>query len=86
MERPLREARLRSEYVELYPGLNAEVWLPASEVAEHIIAVIRHEGGRLGHHGRMLAEDHFEFRGGEPVGERRSRNERREDRGAAETA
>jgi len=55
MEQRLREARLRSEYVALYPGLNAEVWLPASEVAEHIIAVIRHEGGRLGHHGRMLA-------------------------------
>lgn len=86
MEQRLREARLRSEYVALYPGLNAEVWLPASEVAEHIIAVIRHEGGRLGHHGRMLAEEHFEFRGGQPAAERRSRTERREDRGAAEPA
>ncbi len=83
MERPLREARLRSEYVALYPGLNAEVWLPASEVAEHIIAVIRHEGGRLGQHGRMLAEEHFDFRGGELAGQRRSRNERREDRAGA---
>lgn len=80
MTRSLREARLRSEYVSLYPGLNAEVWLPASEVAEHVIAVVRHEGGRLGHHGRLLAEEHFEFRGGEPAPSRRNRSERREDR------
>ncbi|MGH7630727.1 MAG: hypothetical protein ACREOF_15345 [Gemmatimonadales bacterium] len=80
MTRSLREARLRSEYVGLYPGLNAEVWLPASEVAEHVIAVVRHEGGRLGHHGRLLAEEHFEFRGGEPAPSRRNQNERREDR------
>ncbi|HEX2451442.1 MAG TPA: hypothetical protein VHJ69_09880 [Gemmatimonadales bacterium] len=80
MERPVREARLRAEYVKLYPGLSANVWLPASEVAEHIIAVVRHEGGRLGAHGRMMAEDHFEFRGGRPPADRSARNERREDR------
>ncbi len=78
MTRSLREARLRSEYVGLYPGLSAEVWLPASEVAEHVIAVVRHEGGRLGHHGRLLAEEHFEFRGGEPA-TGRTPSERRED-------
>ncbi len=82
MERSLREARLKSEYVGLYPGLNAEVWLPASEVAEHIIAVVRHEGGRLGAHGRLMAEEHFEFRGGESPPERQARNQRREDGGA----
>jgi hypothetical protein len=81
MAASVREARLRPEYKGLYPGLSDQVWLPASEVAEHLIAVVRHEGGRLGQHGRMLAEDHFEFRGGEPAAERRSRNERREDRG-----
>lgn len=79
MDRPVREARLRAEYVRLYPGLSANVWLPASEVAEHIIAVVRHEGGRLGAHGRLMAEDHFEFRGGRAPEDRSTRNERRED-------
>ena len=77
---PLREARLRPEYVALYPGLPAQTWLPAKEVAEHIIATVRHERGRLGQHGRLIAEDHFEFRGGDSDA-RRSRNERREDQG-----
>lgn len=79
MAASLREARLKSEYKELYPGLNDQVWLPASEVAEHIIAVVRHERGRLGQHGRLMAEDHFEFRGGDVLG-RVTRSERREDR------
>ena len=80
MDRPVREAKLRAEYVRFYPGLSANVWLPASEVAEHIIAVVRHEGGRLGTHGRLMAEDHFEFRGGRSAPDRAARNERREDR------
>jgi hypothetical protein len=80
MESP-REARLKPEYVGLYPGLTAQIWLPAKEVAEHIIAIVRHERGRLGQHGRLIAEDHFEFRGGDRGDQRRSRNERWEDRG-----
>ncbi len=79
MAGPVREARLRPEYEGFYPGLTAQVWLPAREIAEHIIAVVRQERGRLGQHGRLLAEDHFEFRGGDSAGERRSRSERRDD-------
>ena len=79
MERSLREARLKGQYVSLYPGIKAEVWLPAREVAEHIIAVVRHEGGGRGAGGRMLAEEHFEFRGGESR-DRGTRYERFEDR------
>lgn len=78
MTASLREARLKPEYKGLYPGLNDQVWLPASEVAEHIIAVVRGERGRLGQHGRLVAEEHFEFRGGEAAS-RLTRNERRED-------
>ena len=74
-----REARLMSKYVEFYPGLPAGVWLPAGEVAEHIVAVVRGEGGRLGLHGRVMADEHFEFRGGESGPAPRARNERRED-------
>lgn len=82
MERSLREALLKGEYARLYPGIQVGVWLPAREVAEHIIAVVRHQGGRRGPRGRMLAEDHFEFRGGETPG-RAARDERLDDRQAA---
>lgn len=75
-----REARLMSKYVEFYPGLPAGVWLPAGEVAEHVVAVVRREGGRLGLRGRVMADEHFEFRGGEPGPATRPRSERREDR------
>lgn len=80
MSRPLREARLMAEYVKLYPGLTPGVWLPAAEVAEHIVDVVRRERGHLGVHGRIIADEHFEFRGGETVAAERERNERREDR------
>lgn len=76
----LREARLIDDYRDLYPGLSAGVWLPAGEVAEHIVAVVRREGGRAGRHGRLLADEHFEFRGGETGAPREGRKERREDR------
>ena len=82
MEQSLREARLKGQFRNLYPGIKADVWLPAREVAEHIIAVVRHEGGKRGAGGHMLAEEHFEFRGGEATG-RMARDERREDRQAA---
>jgi len=77
----LREARLIEDYGELYPGLSAGVWLPAGEVAEHIVAVVRREGGRVGR-GRLIADEHFEFRGGETGALGRTRKERREDRAA----
>jgi hypothetical protein len=74
-----REARLMREYVERYPGLAPGVWLPAAEVAEHIVAVVRRERGRLGLHGRVLSDEHFEFRGGS-TSPARNRRERREDK------
>jgi hypothetical protein len=81
MTSSLREARLREQYVGLYPGLIPGVWLPAAEVAEHIVDMVRHERGRMGVHGRLVADDHFDFRGGEDrAAERRAHNERREDR------
>jgi hypothetical protein len=67
-----------TEYVELYPGLAPGIWLPAAEVAEHIVAVVRREGGRLGLHGRVMSDEHFEFRGGSTA-PARNRRERRED-------
>jgi len=63
MSSAIREARLRQEFGKLYPGLSPGTWLPAREVAEHIVDVVRREGGRLGLHGRLIADEHFEFRG-----------------------
>jgi hypothetical protein len=84
MSNALREARLREQYVRLYPGLTPGTWLPAREVAEHIVDVVRREGGRLGVHGRIMADEHFDFRGGErAAAEQRSPNARREERGEA---
>lgn len=83
MDGASREARLMAKYIEFYPGLPAGVWLPAGEVAEHIVAVVRREGGRLGLHGRVMADEHFEFRGGAPGAATRPRDERREDRAPA---
>jgi hypothetical protein len=82
MSSALREARLRQEFGDLYPGLTPGTWLPAREVAEHIVDVVRRERGRLGLHGRLMADEHFEFRGGDTDPSRpRSRNERLEDHG-----
>ena len=80
MANGLREARLRKEYVGLYPGLSPDTWLPAANVAEHIVDLVRRERGTLGLRGRVIAEDHFDFRGGAPRGDAEARRERREDR------
>jgi hypothetical protein len=82
MSGALREARLMEEYEEFYPGLSSGVWLPAGEVAEHIVATVRRQGGRVGRHGRLISDQHFEFRGGESAVRGRTGRERREDRAA----
>jgi hypothetical protein len=62
----VREARLRAEWASLYPGLAPGEWMTASEL---VPLVLRH---RLqGERGweftrRILADEHFEFRGGRP--------------------
>jgi hypothetical protein len=62
----VREARLRAEWAYLYPGLAPGEWMAASEL---VPLVLRH---RLqDEHGwefarRILADEHFEFRGGRP--------------------
>ena len=59
-----REARLRPEFAQLYPGLEPGVWLPASEVAVGVVArVIQLETRDLELENRVLDDRHFEFRG-----------------------
>jgi hypothetical protein len=60
----VREARLRPEYAELYPGVEPGVWLPATTVGQqlllwHLATAAVPQGERL------LTDGHFEFRGGQ---------------------
>ena len=65
MEGSIREARLRPQYASLYPALEAGTWQPASSIGRqlllwHLTASTPPEGERL------MSEEHFEFRGGNP--------------------
>ena len=59
----VRECRLRPEFAEHYPALEPGVWLPATTVGQqlllwHLAKAVTPQGERL------MAEEHFEFRGG----------------------
>ena len=63
MQENMREARLRPEYADLYPGVKPDVWLPATVVGQqlllwHLATAATPQGERL------MADGHFEFRGG----------------------
>jgi hypothetical protein len=75
-----RQARLRLEYASLYPGLEPEVWVDAGDLAERMLTqhLLRPSPGFM-LSGRMLPEDHFDFRGGEPAGRPRISRTRRTD-------
>ena len=60
----MREARLRPEYADFYPGVPPGIWLPAADLGatllmQHLRAPAPPELGN-----RLLDESHFEFRGG----------------------
>jgi hypothetical protein len=62
---PHREARLKPEFADIYPGLAADVWYPAGRVAEYFLArpdEVPSATTELSN--RVLDERHFEFRGG----------------------
>ena len=64
----VRRVRVRPRYAHLYPTLASDVWLNAREVTR----VMARRGPReLCRHmgcdgGRVLCDQHFEFRGGRP--------------------
>jgi hypothetical protein len=75
----MREARLRTEFAHLYPGLTPGRWEPASRIAEAVLAnVLLHQMGEAPMPDRLLDEAHFEFRGGGDD-EREMRGERVSD-------
>jgi hypothetical protein len=59
-----REARLRPEFADRYPGVDPGVWYIAATLAEHLLARFLREGeaGRTPPE-RIMDPDHFEFRG-----------------------
>ena len=60
----VREARLRPEWADLYPGITPNVWQVAAQL---VPMVLRHRiQGRTSWEfaERILINEHFEFRGG----------------------
>ena len=68
----VREARLRPEFADRYPGIEPGVWFTAATLAEHLDRRRAGEAADGAAPGpRTLSPDHFEFRGGErPIGVR----------------
>ena len=61
-----REARLRPEWADLYPGVEPDVWHVAAELVPHVLRHRMRERKTWEFSRRILLEDHFEFRGGRP--------------------
>jgi hypothetical protein len=75
----VREARLKADCAEEYPGLIPGVWIPATELAQKLIER-SHSRRREGRHTRTFDPTHFEFRGGSESPRRRSSRTRKTDR------
>ena len=76
-----REARLRPEHAHEYPEIRPERWEPAATIADRVLAGWLLRGNLLAIRGRVLLEEHFEFRGGaERGGEREGARPRRQGR------
>lgn len=60
-----REARLKKEHAELYPGLSPGVWMPVEKVLRHVTDLIHKDRSKSGviTGGRLLHEAHFDYRG-----------------------
>ncbi len=75
-----REARLRPEFAALYPGLEPGIWQDASALAEQMLSehLLRPSPGYMLSE-RVLANEHFEFRGGDRENRPRIARTRRSD-------
>jgi hypothetical protein len=60
-----REARLRTPYAKLYPGLKPGVWMPVESLLRHITDLIHQDRTKASviTGTRLLRQEHFEFRG-----------------------
>lgn len=65
----IREARLRPEFADRYPGIEPGIWFIAATLAEHVMGRVSHGAERPeGPAARVLDSEHFEFRGTGPAG------------------
>jgi hypothetical protein len=62
----VREARLRAEWADLYPGVEPGVWHVAAELVPLVLRHRLQAGRGWEFTRRILLDDHFEFRGGRP--------------------
>jgi hypothetical protein len=76
----VREARLRPEFAAVYPQLEPGVWQDAAALAEQMLTehLLRPSPGYM-LSDRVLAEEHFEFRGGNQGNRPRIARTRRTD-------
>jgi hypothetical protein len=60
-----REARLRTEHTQLYPGIEPGVWMPVESLLRHITDLIHQDPfkARVITGTRLLHQEHFEYRG-----------------------
>jgi hypothetical protein len=60
-----REAKLRSEYARLYPGLEPGVWMSVESLLRRITDLIHQDPAKAGiiTGTRLLRQEHFEYRG-----------------------
>jgi hypothetical protein len=63
-----REARLRTDFDYLYPGVQANTWFPVERLIHDVVTLLYGDGSKSGvvTGERLLREDHFEFRGSSP--------------------
>jgi hypothetical protein len=74
----MREGLLRPEFRDWYPSLTPGIWYPAASLTQLILVQLRSGEPRWQSEGRVPAEAHFEFRGGEAgrlAGERTRRSD-----------
>ena len=74
-----REARLRPQFAAEYPGISPNVWMPAGELAESLVARV-HARRKEGLYTRTFDPTHFEFRGGDAEPRHPRRRSRSTDR------
>jgi hypothetical protein len=62
----IREARLRPEWAEFYPGIDTGVWHVAAQLVPLVLRQRIQGQAAWEFARRILIDEHFEFRGGRP--------------------
>ncbi|HYF39229.1 MAG TPA: hypothetical protein VD930_06065 [Gemmatimonadales bacterium] len=76
----VREARLKAEFAEEYPGMTPGVWMPVRDLARLLVERV-YARRREGRPARTFDPTHFEFRGGDTAPRRPATRTRSTDQG-----